>query len=65
MPEIFKVDEDGTRWIREEPRSKEGYIRFLRGSMTDISKNVNKDNPERLLLSLASIELLCKELTLR
>ena len=47
---------------KEEPRSKEQQIQFLRGPMSNIANKVNKDDPIRLSKSLNAIELLCSEL---
>lgn len=48
---------------KQEPRTKEQLIAFLRGPMNRIANNINKDNPKRLSKSLAAIELLCSQLT--
>lgn len=47
------------------PHNKEVYIQFLRGPMTNLVIRVNKDEPETLKKSIAAIEFLCYELSLR
>lgn len=59
----MKNDQDKEQ--HESLHTKEGYIQFLRGTMTEIVERNNSNDPERLKKSRDAIDFLCAELSLR